>query len=196
MPDTALTDNVSYYTASFHNTNVREQVVTTCTSATRPSAVEGRVIYETDTDLLLGYNGSAWVPFAGPSTGWTSFTPQIDQGASTNIAKTVNYSKWCYTGFKTVTWSFVVTLTAGGTAGASFTLTLPVTAASTNGIGGSGYVLDTSLTTPHVCHIIGASTTTINFVSDSSGSSAWGTLPNLALATGDIIRGAITFEIA
>jgi hypothetical protein len=85
---------------------------------------------------------------------------------------------------------------AGGTAGASFTLTLPVAAASTNGIGGSGYVFDTSLTTPYVCHIIGASTTTINFTSDSSGGSAWGTLPNLALATGDIIRGAISYEAA
>jgi len=32
-----------------------------CTSTTRPSSpYEGQLIYETDTDLVLGYNGSSW----------------------------------------------------------------------------------------------------------------------------------------
>jgi hypothetical protein len=35
-----------------------------CTSSTRPGHVEGRVIYETDTDKLLVSNGTAWVDFA------------------------------------------------------------------------------------------------------------------------------------
>lgn len=34
-----------------------------CTSSTRPaSPFEGQVIYETDTDKVLVYNGSAWLP--------------------------------------------------------------------------------------------------------------------------------------
>lgn len=36
-----------------------------CTSATRPSHVEGQTIYETDTDLIYSSNGSAWVARGG-----------------------------------------------------------------------------------------------------------------------------------
>jgi hypothetical protein len=195
VPDSGLTDNVSFYTSSFHDTYVRQQVVTTCTSATRPSAVEGRVIYETDTDLLLGYNGSAWVPFAGPSTGWTSYTPTVAQGATPNIAKTVVRSRWCYTGFKTVTWTFDLALTASGTAGSKVTLTLPVTAASANGVVGAGLILDTGAAA-YGGSWRGASTTTVQFESDATGFLGWGNTPSIALASGDNLNGSITYEIA
>lgn len=37
-----------------------------CTSSTRPaSPFEGQVIYETDTDFMKVYNGSAWVTVGG-----------------------------------------------------------------------------------------------------------------------------------
>lgn len=39
--------------------------VTVCTSATRPTGYHGRLIYETDTDAFLGYNGAAWVNVGG-----------------------------------------------------------------------------------------------------------------------------------
>ncbi|MGW3809076.1 hypothetical protein [Micromonospora sp. NPDC005113] len=49
-------------TASDVNTYLMKQAVITCTSGARPtSPVEGMTIYETDTDTLLGYSGSAWV---------------------------------------------------------------------------------------------------------------------------------------
>ena len=196
MPDSGLTDNVSYYTSSFHDTYVRQQVVTTCTSATRPSAVEGRVIYETDTDLLLAYNGSAWVPFAGPSTGPTSYTPTVAQGASTNIAKTTTRSRWWYTGFKSVTWSFSLAMTAGGTAGSDVTLTLPVTAAATGAGFGAGTIFDTSTSTSYGGVWLPTSTTVIAFRGDWSGTNSWGATPNLAIASGDGVSGTITYEIA
>lgn len=195
MPDSGLTDNVSYYTSSFHDTYVRQQVITTCTSATRPTTVEGRVIYETDTDLLLCYSGTAWVPSAGPSTGWTSFTPQIDQGASTNIAKTTTYSKWCYTGFKTVTWAFSVAMTAGGTSGSRVTITLPVTAASANGLLGAGFILDASAAFYNGSWR-GSSTTALRFESDDTNFNGWGATPSIALAASDVLSGLITYEIA
>lgn len=71
MPDSNLADG-DVLTSSFYNTYVREQVVVTCTSATRPSGVEGRLIYETDTNKLMIYNGS-WTVVA--SAGWTNYTP-------------------------------------------------------------------------------------------------------------------------
>jgi len=51
-----------------------------CTSTTRPTApYEGQMIYETDTDKVLVWNGSAWLYSATPQTTepgvWTSYTP-------------------------------------------------------------------------------------------------------------------------
>ena len=36
-----------------------------CTSGTRPNAVDGKTIYETDTDKLLIYNGATWAEITG-----------------------------------------------------------------------------------------------------------------------------------
>jgi hypothetical protein len=48
-------------TASDVMTYLMNQVVVVCTSGTRPSSpTEGRVIFETDTNKLMAYDGSAW----------------------------------------------------------------------------------------------------------------------------------------
>lgn len=48
-------------TASDVNTYLGQQSVIVCTSGTRPSSpVEGMTVYETDTDMLRSYTGSAW----------------------------------------------------------------------------------------------------------------------------------------
>ena len=77
MPDADLAD-ASVLTSSFYNTYIREQVVVTCTSLTRPTGVEGRVIYETDTDELRVYDGSSWIGLvpvgANLTSGWTAAT--------------------------------------------------------------------------------------------------------------------------
>lgn len=72
MPDSNLADG-DVLTSSFYNTYVREQVVVTCTSATRPTGVEGRLIYETDTNAIKVYSGASWFLVAGSS--WNTFTP-------------------------------------------------------------------------------------------------------------------------
>lgn len=194
MPDTGLTDNVSVYTSAFHDANVRQQVVTTCTSATRPTGVEGRMIAETDTNGFQVHTGSAWVPFGLWGT-WTAWTPRIDQGASTNIAKTVTYSRYVRIG-SLVTWTFNILMTASGTAGSALVLTLPVTAVSGAGGGGAGMVYDFSTTTRYSAHIEFATPTTAIFVGDWSGASGWGAVPNLAIASGDVLRGTVTYEAA
>lgn len=72
MPDRTMADG-EVLTSAFWDTFVREQVVSTVTSTSRPRGVEGRVIYETDTDLLLLHNGTDWTHLADDE--WTSFTP-------------------------------------------------------------------------------------------------------------------------
>lgn len=90
MPDNNITDG-SVFTSSFYNTNIREQVVATVTSSTRPTGVEGRMIFETDTNKYMFYDGSAWRTFGGA---WTSFTPSwtnltVGTGAT-------NEGEYCY----------------------------------------------------------------------------------------------------
>lgn len=79
-----------------------------CTSGTRPTAVDGKTIYETDTDKLLIYNGASWAEITGggagdfmadgsvPMTGDLTFNmvdPEIifDTGDYLQYDKTDNY---------------------------------------------------------------------------------------------------------
>ena len=196
MPYTTRADN-DVITASSHNANCRDQVVSTVTSGTRPSGTEGQIIYETDTDRLLIYNGG-WIQLGGTSaTALNSYTTTIDQGASTNIAKTTVYSQyqifgnWCC-------WSFALSFTAAGTAGSQFTLTTPVTMASTNTGLGSGKFFDTSTTiTYNGMWIPAGATTTMRLIVDNNiANSGWGVAPNLAVASGDTIYGNVMIPIA
>jgi len=130
---------------------------------------------------------------AGEGGAWTSHTPQIDQGASTNIAKTVTYSKYARYG-RMIVWNFTLDLTAGGTAGTQVTVTLPTTAAAAAGVNGSAALCDTGTSTRYVCTAFGADTSRVAFLVDQASSAAWGQSPNLAIATGDQIRGSVTYE--
>jgi len=71
-------------TSSDVNTFLMRQAVITCTSSTRPaSPSEGMTIYETDTDALLTYSGSAWENTTQISA-WRSWTPTLGvDGAGT-----------------------------------------------------------------------------------------------------------------
>jgi hypothetical protein len=49
-----------------------------CTSSARPStAAEGQLIYETDTDKMLVYQGAAWVEWSHASNAWQTYTPSV-----------------------------------------------------------------------------------------------------------------------
>jgi hypothetical protein len=48
-------------TAARLNTNLRDQVVSTVTSGTRPSGTEGQMCWETDTNRLILFDGTGWI---------------------------------------------------------------------------------------------------------------------------------------
>jgi hypothetical protein len=75
----------SVLTASDVMTYLMKQTVIVCTSGTRPSGPnEGMTIFETDTDRVLIYTGSAWSPVAATGTA----TPRCaaSRGATQSIA--------------------------------------------------------------------------------------------------------------
>jgi hypothetical protein len=112
MPDTALPDT-TVITESFWTPNVRQQVVTQCTSATRPTAVQGRVIVETDTKRVLLHDGTNWLRIgnytsAGRTGGtWTRAAVQsIPNNTLTNIsldAETADSDGFCTPTSTTIT---------------------------------------------------------------------------------------------
>jgi hypothetical protein len=185
-------------TAAYTLTNWTDQVISQVTSGTRPTGTEGQYIYETDTNKLLGHNGTTFVDF-GRLSGVDTWTPQIDQGASTNIAKTTTTAMYVRIGNIVICWAHLV-LTAGGTAGSSATVTLPVAPSghTANDCIGSGHILDTSAgANSAVVSVWFSSGSAVVFQIDSSAAAGrWGLNPNVALASGDAIRFQAMYRAA
>ena len=132
---------------------------------------------------------------AGLGAAWTSYTPTLSQGVTTNIAKTVNVSTYVRIG-TLVIWSWNISITGAGTAGSAFAMTLPVNPTSTSSrVIGSGAIYDTSTSTPYQAGPYVVSNT-IQFVGDWSGTGSWGVTPNLAVASGDATHGTVMYEVA
>ena len=129
------------------------------------------------------------------ATTLTPVTPQLDQGATVNIAKTVAYAKHVRLG-QLIVFLFSIQANDAGTAGSQATVALPVTAAAASGIWGSGTILDLSTGTTHVGAWQGTSTTKISLATKDSALSGWGATPNLALANGDFLNGVAVYESA
>lgn len=71
------------------NTYLANQVITVCTSGTRPTGIpEGHFIYETDTDVTYYYNGTSWVR-VNPRIDTGTFTIALASGVASG---TVNYA--------------------------------------------------------------------------------------------------------
>ena len=126
---------------------------------------------------------------------WTSYTPTLSQGASTNIAKTVDYAKYVAAG-KLIIGQVKLTPSAGGTAGSAITITLPVTAATSGIIVGPGWYSDTG-TSDYRGHAFLATTTTLVIYRPVVGTGgAIGLDPNIAVASGDVFYASFTYEAA
>ena len=134
--------------------------------------------------------------FASGFGAWGSYTPTLSQGVSTNIAKTVTYSKYLQIQ-KTVTWTVRLDITAAGTAASGITVTLPVTGAYGGGlVAGSGMYVDTSVAWYKAVAFINSTTTLVLLPPNITGITPIGTDPNIAVATGDVFLATVTYEAA
>jgi hypothetical protein len=130
---------------------------------------------------------------------WNAWVPQIDQGATTNIAKTTGYAKHLRFSHL-VMGRFHLTVTAAGTAGAPVTVTLPAArAGGTDQVIGSGYIYDASVDDAYPCVLVfNAQTDEVCFLRTDAptGSTGdrWGEDPNVALASGDVLSGSFIYE--
>lgn len=128
---------------------------------------------------------------------WTTYTPTFAQGASSNISKTVQYSKYRQIG-KTVYFQFAVKFTAGGTAASPVTATLPVTAAGINGqIVGTSEYYDSSASNRYNGGVeLSSSGTKVLMTTHEGEFDGWGASPSVAVANDDDFRMAIVYEAA
>jgi hypothetical protein len=155
---------------------------------------EGDLFYETDTDKLWAYNGSAWVEM-GRTGAWTDYTAasQAEQGVA--LTTTIGCSTWTRFG-RTIVWSFALTIASAGTAGQGIQLIPPVASAGPSfaGLGCAQYYDAAPTPTRYVCAVERASSTRCNLVHDTGGGSALGGAPAVTAANGDALRGQITYE--
>jgi hypothetical protein len=181
---------------------MRQGVMTFASAAARDAAlvggivVEGMVAYLEDTNAVTVYDGAAWVEVTRVGLP-TSYTPTLSQGASSNISKSVQRSRWSRLGIWTI-WQFSIACTGAGTAGSAITLTLPDTCAFSgvpNGIG-DGIIQDASGALNYKVAWSPTSTTTIIGYRDGSAAGAVGATPSFALASGDYLSGTVMFEHA
>jgi hypothetical protein len=183
------------------NDYLQEQVIPSFTSTaqrdsmwTAPTEDSLCKIMDGSPDRLQRYNGSAWAEWQDlghrTSGAWT-----IDQGATTNIAKTISDVYWSYGG-AWITAAVTLSVTAAGTAGSSIRVSLPVATVGNVGmVLGTARVLDTSVA-PYICTVEIATSTTILFKNDASGAGSVGTAPSFALASGDVIAFNIRYPVS
>lgn len=152
MPDAGLTDGVTEYDAAFHDTYVRQQVVTQCTSSTRPTNIDGRIITQDTGEVLLG-DGTNWIVLAEPTQTYTPTFTNCSGGTATGFYK--RSDGWVDV-FATYTFA------GAGVAGA-VTLSLPKTMANANRLDMTVNFLDDG-TSNRMGRAVATSTTTVTIV--------------------------------
>jgi hypothetical protein len=197
MPYTTRADG-DVITASSHNANCRDQVVSTVTSGTRPSGTEGQIIYETDTDLYRAYLGG-WIDW-GSLGAWQTYTPTLTQSGI--VTKTVTYARYNKIG-RQVTLAIRLDFTGAGTGNNAILVGLPLTAAVAGDVPlGQGIFYDSAPTPQiYVAAAVLNSTTTIGFYDATTPTGVvklgqTGTSFNGAVASGDAILINGTYESA
>lgn len=183
MPDSGIADG-STFSSAFFDSYVRQQVVTTCTSATRPTNVDGRIIAETDTDRVLHGNGTVWRILSEKVQSWSPTITQSGPVTFTNTASGYWRSReLCHFFGK-------FTITGSGTGANTIVITLPVTAAaSIELIAGNAFLFDSSAALNYPGLIYAASTTTAVFPSTTAGTTngLGSTSFTAALANNDVL---------
>lgn len=161
-----------------------------CTSGTRPgSPSTGQEIFETDTLKGFMWDGTTWrqVYNLGAPDTWT---PQVDQGATTNIAKTIESARYDVCG-RWVKGFASLAITGTGTAGSPITCTLPLPLVYSYEPGVAGAYYRTAATAARytvIGEVNNLDPARTVFLNDASGNSAIGAAPNFAVASGDVLR--------
>lgn len=182
--------------ASYFN-GIMKQTVIVCTSGTRPSSPnEGMTIYETDTDLMLVYTGSAWVDVATPAA-WTSYTPAWTASTSNpsigNGTLAGAYTTRGKIGFASIELVYNTTTNAGSGV-YSFGLPPGWTISATSRVYGCSLARDQSAASHAVGVPTHASATTVDI--RGHGINQYASSSPFSWGTGDFIRIQVIGEIA
>jgi len=91
--------------------------VTICTSSTRPgSPSAGQVIFETDSTLFFGWNGTAWLPVGGGAKGGGTDDVFFENSQTVTMNYTITTNKNAVTaGPVTINSGVTVTIPSGST---------------------------------------------------------------------------------
>lgn len=132
----------------------------------------------------------------GEGGAWTSWTPAVVQSGSVTVTNT--RSRYARYG-RTIHFSADLAVTGSGTSSNAITISLPVTAAATNTVFGSGLLTDSSASLIYPAVLLAISTTTVQ-LRDTTTSGGDGRLGfavfTAGLASGDTIRISGTYEAA
>ena len=160
-----------------------------------------------DTDLVkngalairtLGQDIDTTLGVYSAGSAWTSFTPTLYQGGS--VAITGNASEYLQSG-KTMFVLFKFEANASGTTNnILYVEGLPGTMVTPDGSSiGSGRIYDISANITYGA-VFDASTRSgargVSFSGDWATGGAWGTSPNLAIASTDRLRGLLIYEVS
>jgi hypothetical protein len=176
------------------NDYLMEQAVISCTSGTRPSSPnEGMAIYETDTDSLVIYNGSAWVA-AVTHQGWTDYSGSLAwtaSGTNPDIGNGSFSSAYARYG-RTIIYRGRITMGSTTTYGTgSWLVSLPVDAQATVEVG-TAAVFDNSTSTNNQPAAVRVSTAPLaNFY--ATGGTISATVP-ITWADSDNLRWCLTYS--
>jgi hypothetical protein len=194
-------------TSSDVNTFLMRQSVIVCTSSTRPASPnEGMTIYETNTDLLRSYSGTAWEVVTAPGA-WTAWTPTlVSVGAGTDWALGNGTSVGAYARLgRTLVMRFTITFGSTSTFGTKALAIggAPIglaTFASTNPPLGNCRVFDVSASNGYIGQVTRRGGTEFSIdVNDASTqflttAAITATVP-FTWATGDTIAATFTSEV-
>lgn len=197
----ALVD-VAAAAASITNANITDRRrrasalggVVVCTSATRPTTglYEGLTIYETDTDSVQCWSGTAWEHVATIGA-FPTWTPQLWQNA--NVAAAVDRARYVRGPGRRVEALCLVTPSAAGASGVAIEIrNLPIPAVSASGILGVFRYFDAG-STIYTGTVFGATTTSVRFQVSGNGN-PMGTNPTFAIASSDSLWMSINYEAA
>lgn len=159
-----------------------DKKLTVCTSGTRPgSPTEGDMIYETNTDSLLVYSGTAWAILWEPAQTWnvTAYT----QNGSKSCVTTYG---WYQRTYGTFVAQARITTFAAGSAGNAISFATPFTLDNAVSVGGSFSWFDSG-TTMYVGSILPSSTTVFTFATNGVDNS-FGITPSFAPASADVLN--------